>query len=36
MPRAFAAITTVRKQAEAEGLDLDGDEVWARIMESTR
>jgi len=35
VPRAFAAITAVRAQAEAEGLDPDGDEVWARIMEST-
>jgi glutamate synthase (NADPH/NADH) large chain len=34
-PRAYAAIMAVRKQAEAEGLDPDGDEVWAWIMEST-
>jgi glutamate synthase (NADPH/NADH) large chain len=29
-------VLAVRTQAEAEGLDLDGDEVWNRIMEASR
>jgi glutamate synthase (NADPH/NADH) large chain len=36
MPRDYARVLAVRKQAEAEGLDLDGDEVWNRIMEASR
>ena len=36
MPRDFARVTAVRRQAEEEGLDLDGDDVWARIMEASR
>ncbi len=34
MPRDYARVVAVRRQAEAEGLDLDGDEVWTRIMEA--
>jgi glutamate synthase (NADPH/NADH) large chain len=36
MPRDYARVLAVRTQAEAEGLDLDGDEVWNRIMEASR
>ncbi len=35
MPRDYARVLTVRAAAEAEGLDLDGDEVWTRIMEAS-
>ena len=35
-PRDYARVVAVRRQAEAEGLDLDGDEVWTRIMEAAR
>jgi glutamate synthase (NADPH/NADH) large chain len=35
MPRDYARVVAVRRQAEAEGLDLDGDEVWTRIMEAS-
>jgi glutamate synthase (NADPH/NADH) large chain len=34
VPRDYARVLAVRRQAESEGLDLDGDEVWARIMEA--
>jgi glutamate synthase (NADPH) large chain len=36
MPRAYAKVIQVRREAEAEGLDLDSDEVWKRIMEASR
>ncbi len=36
MPRDYARVLQVRSRAEAEGLDLDGDEVWNRIMEASR
>jgi glutamate synthase (NADPH/NADH) large chain len=36
LPRAYARVVAVRREARAEGLDLDSDEVWARIMETTR
>ncbi|MGA1811784.1 glutamate synthase large subunit [Frondihabitans sp. 4ASC-45] len=35
LPRDYAAVMETRKTAAAEGLDLDGDEVWNRIMEVT-
>ncbi len=35
MPRDFARVVAVRRQAEAEGLDLEGDVVWSRIMEAS-
>jgi glutamate synthase (NADPH/NADH) large chain len=36
LPRDYARVLAVRTQAEAEGLDPDGDEVWNRIMEASR
>ena len=36
MPRDYRRVVEVRAQAEAEGLDPDGDEVWTRIMEASR
>ncbi len=36
MPRDYARVVRVRRQAEDEGLDLDGDVVWSRIMEASR
>ena len=35
LPRDYARVMAVRIQAEAEGLDLEGDEVWSRIMEAS-
>jgi glutamate synthase (NADPH) large chain len=35
LPRDYARVLKVRAQAEAEGLDLEGDEVWSRIMEAS-
>jgi glutamate synthase (NADPH/NADH) large chain len=35
LPRDYARVMAVRTQAEAEGLDLEGDEVWSRIMEAS-
>lgn len=35
LPRDFAAVVRTRDVAAAEGLDLDGDVVWGRIMEAT-
>jgi len=35
LPRDYAAVMETRKTAAEEGLDLDGDEVWNRIMEVT-
>jgi glutamate synthase (NADPH/NADH) large chain len=34
MPRDYARVVGVRKQAVAEGLDLESDVVWSRIMET--
>ena len=36
VPRDFRIVVEVREQARAEGLDLDGDEVWNRITEASR
>jgi glutamate synthase (NADPH/NADH) large chain len=36
MPRDFARVVQVRAEAEREGLDLEGDVVWSRIMEASR
>ncbi|NHN54976.1 glutamate synthase large subunit [Calidifontibacter sp. DB0510] len=33
LPRDYQRVLDVREEAEAEGLDLDGTEVWGRIME---
>ncbi|MBL8928781.1 MAG: glutamate synthase large subunit [Kineosporiaceae bacterium] len=35
MPRDYARVLEVRRAAEVEGLDLDGDVVWKRIMEAS-
>ena len=36
LPRDYQRVLDVRAAAEAEGLDLDGSEVWERIMEASR
>jgi glutamate synthase (NADPH/NADH) large chain len=36
MPRDYARVTEIRRRAEVEGLDPDGDLVWSQIMEATR
>lgn len=36
LPRDYQRVLDVRAAAEAEGLDLDGTEVWDRIMEASR
>jgi len=36
LPRDFAAVQKTRRDASEEGLDLDGDVVWNRILEVTR
>ncbi|HLP22763.1 MAG TPA: glutamate synthase large subunit, partial [Microbacteriaceae bacterium] len=36
LPRDYAAVLQTRAEAVAEGLDPDGDVVWARILEVTR
>jgi glutamate synthase (NADPH/NADH) large chain len=36
LPRDYQRVLDVRAGAEAEGLDLDGPEVWNRIMEASR
>ena len=36
LPRDYQRVLDVRAQAEAEGLDLDGADVWHRIMEASR
>ncbi len=36
LPRDYQRVLDVRAQAEREGLDLDGTEVWNRIMEASR
>jgi glutamate synthase (NADPH/NADH) large chain len=36
LPRDYQRVLDVRAAAEAEGLDLDGAEVWDRIMEASR
>ena len=33
LPRDYQRVLDVRAEAEADGLDLDGTEVWSRIME---
>lgn len=35
LPRDFAAVQTMRREAEASGIDPDGDTVWTRILEVT-
>ena len=36
LPRDYQRVLDVRTQAAVEGLDLDGAEVWDRIMEASR
>ena len=36
LPRDYQRVLDVREQATQEGLDLDGTEVWSRIMEASR
>jgi len=36
LPRDYQRVLDVRAQAEVEGLDPDGAEVWDRIMEASR
>ena len=36
LPRDYQRVLDVRDQAQAEGLDPDGAEVWSRIMEASR
>lgn len=36
LPRDYQRVLDVRAAAEAEGLDLEGAEVWDRIMEASR
>jgi glutamate synthase (NADPH/NADH) large chain len=36
LPRDYQRVLDVRVDAEAQGLDLDGAEVWERIMEASR
>ena len=36
LPRDYQRVLDVRAQAEAEGLDPDGADVWHRIMEASR
>jgi glutamate synthase (NADPH/NADH) large chain len=35
LPRDYARVIAVRKAAGSEGLDLEGAEVWSRIMEAS-
>jgi glutamate synthase (NADPH/NADH) large chain len=34
MPRDYAMVMKLRREAESQGIDPDGDEVWKRIMET--
>ncbi|MBW3086386.1 Glutamate synthase [NADPH] large chain [Austwickia sp. TVS 96-490-7B] len=36
LPRDYQRVLDVRAASEAEGLDLDGSQVWERIMEASR
>jgi glutamate synthase (NADPH/NADH) large chain len=36
LPRDYARVLDARAAAESEGLDLDGDVVWQRILEGSR
>ncbi|MBY6061261.1 glutamate synthase large subunit [Microbacterium esteraromaticum] len=35
LPRDYAAVQTMRQEAEAAGIDPDGDAIWNRILEVT-
>jgi len=36
LPRDYQRVLDVRTTAESEGLDLNGPDVWERIMEASR
>ena len=36
LPRDYQRVLDIRAAAESEGLDLDGDQVWDKIMEASR
>jgi glutamate synthase (NADPH/NADH) large chain len=36
LPRDYQRVLDVRATAESEGLDLNGPDVWERIMEASR
>ena len=36
LPRDYQRVLDVRAAAEEEGLDVNGSEVWERIMEASR
>jgi glutamate synthase (NADPH/NADH) large chain len=36
LPRDYQRVLDVRAEAQEQGLDLDGPEVWNRIMEASR
>jgi glutamate synthase (NADPH) large chain len=36
LPRQYSRVLAARAQAEAEGLDPDGEAAWAKILEGTR
>jgi len=36
LPRDYQRVLDVRKTAESEGLDVNGPDVWERIMEASR
>ena len=36
LPRDYQRVLDVRAKAQAEGLDLNGPQVWERIMEASR
>ncbi len=36
LPRAYQRVLDVRAAAQAQGLDLDGSQVWEQIMEASR
>ena len=36
LPRDYQRVLDVRATAQAEGLDLNGPQVWERIMEASR
>ena len=35
MPRDYARIVEIQQDAQATGIDLDGEEVWTQILEVT-
>jgi len=35
LPRDYARVMEIQRNASAEGIDLDGEEVWTQILEVT-